>query len=189
MRSTFLPARNYLGIWSWEEYSPTADRIGGRPLSFRRRTPWRLITPICQRAEAEPQDGLAATYCGALLLCKAFATGDKSQSKEILRRPAEAVQLSPKDPLANCQLGRALEWIGQWKEARSQMETCVRLQPDSAENHYRLAQVYQHLGLPELARQQFQLHDAARRKMIEDIAHRDATIKHFLYDLQNGAKP
>jgi tetratricopeptide (TPR) repeat protein len=147
------------------------------------------IAPLCQRADAEPQDGLAATYCGALLLRKAFDTGDKSQSKEILRRLAEAVRLSPKGPLANCQLGRALEWIGQWKEARAQMETCVGLQPDSAENHYRLAQVYQHLGLPMLARQQFELHEAARQKMVENIAHREATMKHFLYDLQSGTKP
>lgn len=149
----------------------------------------QAIKPLCQRADAEPQDGLAATYCAALLLRKAFDTGDKSQSREILQRLTRAVKLSPMDPLANCQLGKALEWIGQWEEARSQMERCVRLQPDSAENHYRLAQVYQHLRLPELARQQFEVHEAARRKMSEDVAHREATIKHFLYELESGAEP
>jgi tetratricopeptide (TPR) repeat protein len=147
------------------------------------------VKPLCQRADAHPDDGSAVTYCAALLLREAVEAGDKSQSREILRRLTRAVKLSPMDSLANCQLGKALEWIGQWEEARSQMEKCVRLQPDSAENHYRLGQVYQHLGLPELARQQFELHEAARREMSEDVAHREASVKHFLYDLQGGTKP
>jgi tetratricopeptide (TPR) repeat protein len=147
------------------------------------------ITPICQRADSHPQDGLAATYCSALLLRKAVDGADKSQSEAILRRLADAVKLSPKDAVANCQLGKGLEWMEQWKEARPQMETCVRLQPDSAENHYRLAQVYKQLGLYQLAQQQFSLHEAARHKMGEDLAHRNATVKKFLYELQGGAKP
>ncbi len=146
-------------------------------------------TPICQRADSNPHDGLAATYCGALLLRQAYDAADKSQSEEIHRRLAGAVKLSSKDPIANCQLGKALEWTEEWKEARPQMETCVRLQPDSAENHYRLAQVYKHLGLYQLAQQQFGLQEAARQKKGEDLARRDATVKKFLYELQGGSKP
>lgn len=147
------------------------------------------ITTICQRADSNPQYRPAATYCGALLLRKAIEAGDKSQTQEILRRLNVAVSLASNDPIANCQLGKGLAWIGKWQEARSQMETCVRQQPDSVEDHYRLGQVYQHLGLSELAREQFALHEVARDKMGEDLARRDATVRKFIYDLQGGSKP
>lgn len=147
------------------------------------------VTAVCQRADSNPQDRLAATYCGALMLRKASKTNDESQSKEIVRRLREAVRLSPKSPIANCELGRSLQWAGQWSEARSQMEACVRLEPDSSQYHYRLGQIDEHLGLRKLAQQQFRLQEVANQKMNESIARHKASVKQFLYDLRRTSSP
>jgi DNA-binding transcriptional regulator YdaS (Cro superfamily) len=42
-------------------------------------------------------------------------------------------------------------------EARHWLEMCVRLKPDSAEDHYRLSRVYQVLGLRQAAAEQAKL--------------------------------
>jgi tetratricopeptide (TPR) repeat protein len=162
-------ALSYLGITQQEQPDPVSPAA---------------ITAICGRAASNARSRVATTYCGALSFRKAYEADDKSQSQRILRQLADAATLSPKDPVANCEFGKALEWLGQWPTARTQMEKCVRLQPDSPDNHYRLARIDQHLGLLGLARQQFNLQEAARRKMATQIAHRDATIKAFLYRLR-----
>jgi tetratricopeptide (TPR) repeat protein len=164
-------ALNYLGITQQDQPAPV------RPAA---------VTAICKRAASDPRSGVAATYCGTLSFRKAYEAGDKSGSAVILQQLHKAVTLSPEDPVANCELGKALEWIGQWSAARTQMEKCVRLQPDSPDNHYHLAQIYQRLGLSGLARQQLSLQEADRRRMGKEIAHRNATIKGFLYSLRAG---
>jgi tetratricopeptide (TPR) repeat protein len=164
-------ALNYLGITQQDQPVPV------RPAA---------ITAICRRAASDPGSGVAATYCGALSFRRAYEAGDKSGSEEIVQQLHKAVTLSPENPVGNCELGKALEWVGQWSAARMQMEQCVKLQPDSPDNHYHLAQIYQRLGLSGLARQQFDLQEAGRRKMGKEIAYRNATVKGFLYSLRAG---
>jgi predicted Zn-dependent protease len=68
-----------------------------------------------------------------------------------------ATTLASNDPVANCSLGRALVLTEQPAEARHWLETCVRLRPESAEDHYRLSRVYQELNLKVAAAEQISL--------------------------------
>lgn len=99
----------------------------------------------------------------------------------------DASRADRNNTVAQCELGKALEWTQQWQEARSTMEACVHLAPDSAEAHYRLAAIYRHLGETALAQKEVQLHDEATRRVVEANAHRDSTLREFLYSTKAQA--
>jgi tetratricopeptide (TPR) repeat protein len=112
------------------------------------------ITALCARADAHADDAAAMSWCGALLFQKAYVSDDTSGADTAIRRLRSAVKLSPNDAVSNCALGNALQWRGQLVDARGPLETCVRLRPNSVEDHYRLCHVYLELGLPKLASEQ-----------------------------------
>jgi tetratricopeptide (TPR) repeat protein len=124
----------------------------------------QAIDGLCTRADANPRDAVAAEWCGALLFRKAYITGDRAGSEPAIARLRLATALAPKDPVAYCFLGRALFWSGKTLEARRWLETCVRLDPESAEEHYRLSQVYQELNLKQAAAQQSALAESLKSK-------------------------
>ena len=88
--------------------------------------------------------------------------------------------LAPDEALARCQLGKTLEWLQQWPQARAQLEKCVLLSPDSPEGHYRLARVYRRLGLTDLSTEQTNLQQRAAKKQSEESTHRTNTVSRFL---------
>jgi tetratricopeptide (TPR) repeat protein len=142
------------------------------------------IQSLCRYAEAHTSDSKAVAYCGALLLRTERDCGDTAPSARAINLLRDSARTDPKDTVAQCELGKALEWTQQWQGARSAMEACVRLAPDSAEAHYRLASIYRHLGETELAQKQISLHDEATRRVVESNAHRDSTLKEFLYSIK-----
>lgn len=141
------------------------------------------VHEICRYASAHPGRGEEMAYCGALLARVEYDRGDPRASPEVLHRLRVAARLSPADETARCELGKALAWAGEWQGARMQMEACVRLDPDSAEAHYRLAHVYLRLGQTGPAKREMKLHDLAVERMISANARRDATLKKFLYTI------
>ncbi|MGB8011882.1 MAG: tetratricopeptide repeat protein [Terriglobales bacterium] len=119
------------------------------------------IDQICGRAKSHPTDSALVTSCSALLFRKAYLADDRSAAPDLIHRLRFAARFAPRDPVANCSLGHALEWTQQLAEARHWLEICVRLRPDSAEDHYRLSRVYQELGLKQAAAEQADLTDKA----------------------------
>jgi Tfp pilus assembly protein PilF len=93
----------------------------------------------------------------------------------------------PNDPAPHCQLGRAYRWMDQWQSALQESEVCVRLDPDSAQPHYRLAQIYQHLGQQERSKAEMKIYEAASQRVADENAQRDQTMKTFLYTIQKAA--
>lgn len=112
------------------------------------------IDAICGRAETHPHSSVPVTWCGALLFREAYVTGDQLGAQVAIRRLRFATTLAPKDAAANCFLGRALAWTGQNAEARRPLEVCVKLRPESAEEHYRLSRLYQELNLKKESAEQ-----------------------------------
>jgi tetratricopeptide (TPR) repeat protein len=112
------------------------------------------VDAICSRADSHPTESSAVTWCGAVLFRQAFLAGDQSAAPGAIRRLRTAAKLAPDEPVANCTLGQTLEWTEQFAEARRWLEVCVRLRPNSAEDHYRLSRVYQALGLKQAAAEQ-----------------------------------
>ena len=143
-----------------------------------------VVKQLCDSADANPNFGKQQAICGGLLLRRQSDSGDTTPAPGVLARLQTAVRLSPGDPIARCQLGKAYDLGGQWAAARAQMEQCVRLRPDSTEAHYRLARVYQHLGLKDLAKEQDRQRAEADRKLAAASDRRFATLSKFLYSLE-----
>ena len=143
------------------------------------------VDAVCGRADSHPAESATVTWCGALLFRKAYLAGDQSAAPDVIRRLRVATRLAPRDPVANCSLGHALAWAEQLAEARHWLEICVRLRPDSAEDHYRLSHVYQGLGLTQAAAEQADLtikanaeqdqHQALAKKFAQEMLDQSKT--------------
>ena len=72
-----------------------------------------------------------------------------------------------------------------WQEALGESETCARLDSNSPDAHYRLAQIYQHLGQLEHWQKEMKLYEGASKRLADENARRDETMKTFLYTIQN----
>jgi len=143
------------------------------------------VARLCEYSDRQPKDAKMQYYCGALLLRRDYAAGHKTNADEILRRLRASASLLPKDASPHCQLGKAYRWLERWQEALSESETCARLDENSADAHYRLAQIYQHLGKSERSQEEMKLYDAASKRLADENARRDETMKTFLYTIQN----
>jgi tetratricopeptide (TPR) repeat protein len=143
------------------------------------------IAQVCSFADAHPQDRTADAFCGGILLKVARDSGDLSRRSEILRRLQHAARIAPSEPMARCQLGKALEWADLWSQARPETEACVRLDPGSPDGHYQLARIYRRLGLTALAKQQTSLQQAAALRQSEESVRRTETVTKFLVLLEH----
>jgi tetratricopeptide (TPR) repeat protein len=104
--------------------------------------------------------------CSALKLRSARETGDS----ELQRQAIAGLKVAPEgSAVGRCELARAYEWTGQLEQARTEMETCVRLDP-IPQNHYRLGLLYQKLGLTALAHREMELRSQTLQKMSEETA-------------------
>jgi Flp pilus assembly protein TadD len=142
------------------------------------------VAQLCGYSDRHPKKGNMQFYCGALLFRGDYVSGDKRHAHEILGRLHAAASLLPRDASPHCQLGRAYRWVEQRQEALRESESCARLDPNSAEAHYRLAQIYQHAGQPERSQQEMKLYEAASKRVADENARRDETMKTFLYTIQ-----
>ena len=80
-----------------------------------------------------------------LLLAKALAAsnGDEGEAETLLRR---SIRLSPDNWEAHYQLGLLLSKDRKYKEAASELEAGIKLNPKEPMPHYHLARVYDRLG-------------------------------------------
>jgi Flp pilus assembly protein TadD len=161
-----------------------AGYLGEMQLSQTASPDPAAVQELCRFADAHPKSGHAQAICGGLLLRQG------PQAEPALSRLRTAVRLAPDEPIARCNLGKALEQGHNWAGARTQMEQCARLQPDSPEAHYRLARIYRNLGLPDLAKQQEQLRAEADRRKTAENDRGYAALTRFIYTLDSrGLQP
>jgi tetratricopeptide (TPR) repeat protein len=145
------------------------------------------VAKLCSYADLHPEEAKMQYYCGASLFQRDFAAQDKANLPDILRRLNFAAKQLPNEASAHCQIGKFHQWLDQWQEALREFETCARLDPDSAQAHYRLAQIYKHLGQAQRAEQEVKLFETASKRVADENARRDETMKSFLYTIQQGA--
>ena len=163
-------ALRYLGDIQMDQASPPAPDV---------------LSDLCGYSDQHSKSGRLQYYCGALQFRRDSGSGDKTHAGEILHRLQLSATLDENDAAPHCQLGKVYRWLDKWQEARAESETCVRMDPTSADGHYRLAQIYQHLGESERFSQELALHKSASQRMADENARRDETIKTFLYTIQN----
>jgi Tfp pilus assembly protein PilF len=163
-----MPLR-YLGNIQMEQASPPTPAA---------------ISQLCRYSDQHPRDGMLQYYCGGLMFRRDYLTADNTHAEEIEGHLHMAANLLDRDPAPHCQLGKLYRWLERWKEAQLECETCVRMDPNSTDGHYRLAQIYQHLGQRERSRQEMELYRAASQRVADENARRDETMKTFLYTIQ-----
>lgn len=139
----------------------------------------KAIEAVCDRADSHPEEPVPVTWCGALLFRKGYLSGDQKSSDVALARLRHAIALAPRDPVANCVLGRAYAWTGNLPEARRRLELCVRLRPESAQDHYSLSRVYSELGLKKAA----SIEAAQTAKLDSQSQSRDTLARQFTADV------
>ena len=142
------------------------------------------VAQLCGYADLHPKEANMQYYCGALLFRRDYVSGDKTHADEILRRLNAAAGLLPGDASPHCELGTAHRWLEQWQDALRESQVCTRLDPNSAEGHYRLAQLYRRAGKQELAHQEMKLFEAASKRLADENDRRYETMKTFLYTIQ-----
>ncbi len=145
---------------------------------------YSYLTQVALESPSAPSEAVLkmvcardAIACAALQSRTARAVGDSDMQAqaivELKRAPSDNV-------VARCELGRAYQAKAQWTDARSELETCVRLDP-SPENHYRLGIVYYRLGLTEMGRKQMELREAAAKRKSEETVRRQKAVETFQY--------
>jgi len=120
-----------------------------------------------------------------------YASRDTSHSADIIRRLTAAARALPNDAAPHCELGRAYAWLEKWQPAQTESELCAKLNPDSAQAHYRLSQIYHHTGQTDRAREEIMLYKEASQRLAEENEQHENALKTFLYTIQNktaGAK-
>ena len=101
---------------------------------------------LCLASIPAQSSGLPQTDSLALKSQRAkqlMADGNFAQAIPIYRELNQAV---PNNPGLILNLGMALHMAGKEREAVSELEAAVKLDPKSSKNHYGLAQVYRKLG-------------------------------------------
>lgn len=142
------------------------------------------IGAVCGSPGSEREQSLMATWCSALLFRKAYLGGNKAAVSDIIQKLRVANSFAPDDPVASCSLGQAFQWTEQLADARHWLEICVRLRPNSAEDHYRLSRVYRELGLTKAAAEQAQLTDRSN----EEKALQSDMAKQFAQEVLGESK-
>jgi len=146
------------------------------------------LTQICEYGNRHSNSGKIQFYCAALMFRRDYTSHDRSHADEIIKRLNAAAKVLTNDASPHCQLGKAYRWIENWQDALRESETCARIDPNSADAHYRLAQIYQHLGQQTRSEQEMKLYEAASTRVADENARRDETIKTFLYSIQNDTR-
>ena len=105
-------------------------------------------TAIAWQAHSDVKNAEPFIDLGSLLL-------DQNRVEEAVPYFLQAVEISPQDPGAHAELGKAYLRLKQLAKAQTEMETAVDLAPHSAPYHYVLGQIYQKEGLKDKAKLQF----------------------------------
>jgi Tfp pilus assembly protein PilF len=145
------------------------------------------LKDICDYSSAHPNAKRIQFYCAALRFHRDYAGHDTAHAEGIVRDLNASVKALPHDAAPYCQLGKAYRWLERWQDSLRESEICARMDPNSADAHYRLAQIYQHFGQQQRSEGEMKLYEAASSRIADENARRDETIKTFLYSIQNDS--
>jgi tetratricopeptide (TPR) repeat protein len=164
-------------------FSPAIHYLGRIALNQAAAPEKRVVTAECGYADAHSSDEESNAYCAALEARAAENNSAATDWTPILNRLASASAHSPQNALLRCEYGRALYQAHDFSQARSQLEACVRLDPNSIEGHYRLARIYERFGQKDLARKELALRSDAEQKLAASNEAREDSVKQFLFTI------
>jgi tetratricopeptide (TPR) repeat protein len=117
------------------------------------------LNPKCayliEFAKQHPRNAVLATYAASSILHKPSDAKGLAMASMFLQ---SAIATDPTFSEAQLEMGALLQTESKWDESIRPLQAAVRLQPDSAQAHYRLARAYSHTGRHAEAQQQIALY-------------------------------
>jgi tetratricopeptide (TPR) repeat protein len=124
--------------------------------------------------DLQPRNALASYYYAMSLWKGQRGQGLKANKDQIRSLLERSAALDPKFPDARLQLGILDAGDERFEDARREFQEAIRLKPDLADAHYRLAQAYSRLGNKTLAAKEYELYQRFhRQEMAEDEKRRN----------------
>lgn len=137
------------------------------------------ITLDAQTPDPKAVNALCRVADGVCAAAKLRANRDDASAFANLKRLA-----SSQGGVLHCEVARAYEWREQWTAARGEMEACVKSAPHNPQYHYRLARIYQRLGMADQARHETELQKSTTRSAAEEVERREQAVQSFQYVLK-----
>lgn len=184
----------FFGAQKYERaISVFADLLEGDPdnamyaelLGISCNAPIDVDSPRCMAlvpyAQSHPSDAKAAAYAASSLLMQ---TGSE-QNIDLARKLAQsAVEADPNLPDAQFEMGVILENSKDWKGSIPYLERAVKIRPNYAKAHYRLARAYWKTGRRQDGDAEMELEKKFARQGEEDLERRLNEIVVFSVKVQ-----
>jgi tetratricopeptide (TPR) repeat protein len=132
-------------------------------------------------ASAHLRDAKACTYAASMLVTE---TAGEKRTDEARRLLNNALAADPRFANAQYEMGLLKQDEGNWTGSVSNLETAVKLKPDLAQAHYRLALAYWRTGRKQEAQAQMALQKQYSQQEKKDLDRRLREIAIFLVDVQ-----
>jgi tetratricopeptide (TPR) repeat protein len=136
---------------------------------------------LIQFARQHPRNATLATYAAASILHRPSNPAELQLADDLLR---QAIAADPRLPQARFQMGALLQTESKWAESVAPLEAAVRLKPDYAQAHYRLALAYSHIGKHAQAQQQIALDQQYSKKQEDSLNARMKEITTLVVRMQ-----
>jgi tetratricopeptide (TPR) repeat protein len=143
------------------------------PLEIACAAQVQVVNPRCASlvayAHAHPEDAQAATSAAAWLMLQS----DDPQNVAAARKLEEgALAVDPTLPEAQFEMGIILQELQDWKGSIPYLERAVKLKPNYAQAHYRLARAYGRMGRKEEGLAHMELQRKYAKQQVEELDRR-----------------
>jgi predicted Zn-dependent protease len=120
-------------------------------------------------AQVHPKDTVVATYAAGTLLTGNSGPRNADLARKLLIR---SIAANPGLPEAQFEMGVVLQQSDDWKGSIPYLERAVKLKPDYAQAHYRLARAYWKAGRKEDGQTQMELQQKFAHQEQDDLNRR-----------------
>jgi tetratricopeptide (TPR) repeat protein len=136
---------------------------------------------LIEYAEKHPQDAVLATYAATSILHQPADSGQLELAHQLLEG---AIEANPNLPEAHYGLGLLLQTEAQWPQSIPELRTAIRLRPEYASAHYRLALALSHTGQHEAAHAEIALEQKYNQQEQDSVDARLKQVTTFLVKLE-----
>lgn len=143
------------------------------------------MQPQCEKLVAysakHPHDAVLATYTAISILHRPYDPKGIAMANELL---THAIQAKPRLARAHFAMGLLLQNERKWKQSIPELETAIRLNPEYAAAHYRLALAYSHAGNHAKAEQEIALDQKYSKQQSAETEARLRKVTTFLVSMK-----
>ena len=138
-------------------------------------------TTLTAYAQQHPKDAILATYAATSILHQPADSAQLDVARHLL---AAAIRANPDLPEARYGMGLLLQTESAWAKSIPELEAAIRLRPEYASAHYRLAMALSHTGQHEQARAEIALQQKYNQQEQAGVDARLKQVTTFLVNMQ-----